>query len=316
LANCRFGIVVLSKPFFRRNWTQYELNGLLGRQMAGPKTVLPVWHEIEHAEIAARSPSLADLYAVSTQDGIDKVADSIIRAYERALSIIEDPAVEAPGAKSILSWDERIKFPLADARRTQLLTDQPDYWEYFLFADALTRGLAEHESKWRDHQLRLVRPHGQHVPSGQVGDYVERSTQQVAGMLSNVSLLLNPTTTRDTFGSEERSGDPIAIEHLAQRVMEVYGYLLDWAAAMRSTRCSNDHERLFDLLGALADQPVQDFRAFVERCATEIGNIPPLLAGSDDEPMTLTLDLTLTADDKVVRACRKEQKRLRRRGKL
>jgi len=34
LANTRFGVVVLSEAFFQKGWTNYELDGLVTRQLA------------------------------------------------------------------------------------------------------------------------------------------------------------------------------------------------------------------------------------------------------------------------------------------
>lgn len=66
LANSRFGIVVLSSAFFSKNWPQYELNGLVAREMEGRKVVLPVWHKVSKDEVMAFSPPMADKVAVNT----------------------------------------------------------------------------------------------------------------------------------------------------------------------------------------------------------------------------------------------------------
>lgn len=66
LASARFGIVVLSPSFFAKNWPQYELNGLVAREMNGGKVILPLWHKVSKNEVLAQSPSLADKLALST----------------------------------------------------------------------------------------------------------------------------------------------------------------------------------------------------------------------------------------------------------
>jgi Domain of unknown function (DUF1883)/TIR domain len=68
LAKSRFGVVVLSHAFFAKNWPQYELDGLVTREMTGEQTILPLWHRITKAEVIARSPSLADKVARNTAD--------------------------------------------------------------------------------------------------------------------------------------------------------------------------------------------------------------------------------------------------------
>lgn len=78
LARSRFGVVVLSHAFFAKNWPQYELDGLVTREMTGEQIILPLWHNISKDEIVTRSPSLADKVARRTSDAtIDEIADEI-----------------------------------------------------------------------------------------------------------------------------------------------------------------------------------------------------------------------------------------------
>jgi hypothetical protein len=67
LANSSYGIVVLSRAFFSKNWPQYELEGLTARQMIGEKVILPIWHEITKDDILRYSPSLADKLAIDSK---------------------------------------------------------------------------------------------------------------------------------------------------------------------------------------------------------------------------------------------------------
>jgi hypothetical protein len=79
LANSRFGVVVISKPFLSKNWAQYELDGLVTREMAGDgQVILPIWHEISKDEIIRKSPTLADKLALRTSDAtIAEIAEEI-----------------------------------------------------------------------------------------------------------------------------------------------------------------------------------------------------------------------------------------------
>lgn len=82
IANSRFGIVVLSTAFFAKNWTNYELNGLVAREMHdGKQLVLPLWHNISKSEVIAASPSLADKVALRTAEHtIEEIADEVADA--------------------------------------------------------------------------------------------------------------------------------------------------------------------------------------------------------------------------------------------
>lgn len=67
LANSSYGIVVLSRAFFSKNWPQYELEGLTARQMVGEKVVLPIWHGVTREDILRYSPPLADRLAIDSK---------------------------------------------------------------------------------------------------------------------------------------------------------------------------------------------------------------------------------------------------------
>ena len=68
LLNSRFGIVVLSKAFFKRKrWTEHELNGLYAKESAGKKVVLPIWHEVTQKDLAEYSVPFVDRIALDSQ---------------------------------------------------------------------------------------------------------------------------------------------------------------------------------------------------------------------------------------------------------
>jgi hypothetical protein len=84
LVACRFGVLVLSTAFFKKSWPQYELDGLVAKEMQdGQKCILPVWHGVDGSTIVLYSPSLANKLGVSTRDGIAAVADAIVAAAQK-----------------------------------------------------------------------------------------------------------------------------------------------------------------------------------------------------------------------------------------
>jgi TIR domain/Domain of unknown function (DUF1883) len=88
LASSRFGVVVLSDAFFKKGWANYELDGLVTREMAseGRQIVLPLWHQVSKDEVLAYSPSLADKLALRTSDSTVEEIASEIAAVIRASS--------------------------------------------------------------------------------------------------------------------------------------------------------------------------------------------------------------------------------------
>lgn len=78
LINSKFGIVIISPSFVRKNWTEYELNGMVAREMNGHKVILPIWHKITKDEVLKFSPTLADKMALNTSiHTIDDIVASL-----------------------------------------------------------------------------------------------------------------------------------------------------------------------------------------------------------------------------------------------
>ena len=78
IAHSRFGVVVLSKHFFDKGWTQYELDGLVTMRLTGEQVILPVWHRVTKDYIITQSPSLADTIARNTTEStIEEIAAEI-----------------------------------------------------------------------------------------------------------------------------------------------------------------------------------------------------------------------------------------------
>jgi len=73
-----FGIVILSKTFFKKQWTKTELKGLMAlANDTGEKKILPLLYKITHKEITDQYPILADIVARSWGDGLDKLAKEV-----------------------------------------------------------------------------------------------------------------------------------------------------------------------------------------------------------------------------------------------
>ncbi len=98
LAQARFGIVVLSPHFFAKQWSQWELDGLVARQnSAEGDVILPVWHNVSRGDVVAYSPPLADKVATLSSEGLDVVVaklGKVIRPQGSSLIEARDYLVE------------------------------------------------------------------------------------------------------------------------------------------------------------------------------------------------------------------------------
>lgn len=83
LASSQHGVVVLSRSFFRKNWPQRELDGLVALEVAEKSAILPVGHRVTKNEVLSYSPTLADKVAVSTVGkSVRRIATAIAEAID------------------------------------------------------------------------------------------------------------------------------------------------------------------------------------------------------------------------------------------
>ena len=79
LMNSQYGVVVLSEAFFKKEWPQRELDGLVTLEVQGRSRILPIWHKVSLDEVARYSPTLADKVALnSSLRSVADIADALL----------------------------------------------------------------------------------------------------------------------------------------------------------------------------------------------------------------------------------------------
>ena len=92
LSQCKSATVILSRIFFSKYWTQYELDGIFQRRMSEGMPVLPIQHGITIEEIRSHSPSLAGLRLLNSNDfSIEQIAEAISERLGGLRSGIQQP---------------------------------------------------------------------------------------------------------------------------------------------------------------------------------------------------------------------------------
>jgi len=83
LRESKYGIVLLSPHFFRKEWPQRELDGLTARDDGKSKVLIPVWYKISVEDVRKYSPPLADKLSVYYSGSTKDVISKLLRAIER-----------------------------------------------------------------------------------------------------------------------------------------------------------------------------------------------------------------------------------------
>jgi len=79
LKQSRYGVVVLSRNFFLKDWPKYELDQLTVNKF---DKILPVLHEITYKDLARHAPMVAHKRGVLTSEGLQRVCQEIIQVVQ------------------------------------------------------------------------------------------------------------------------------------------------------------------------------------------------------------------------------------------
>lgn len=66
LAQSSYGPLVISPAFICKPWPEYELRGLVAREIAEDRIILPVWHSVTRSDVLRFSPPLCDKVSLNT----------------------------------------------------------------------------------------------------------------------------------------------------------------------------------------------------------------------------------------------------------
>jgi hypothetical protein len=104
LARSKFGIVIISPDFFRKEWTKRELDILVQKEIRSKrKVILPVWHNVNQKIVAKNSLALADAVAVKTSDGLEIVANRILESMSISAKTNDVTSVPSAAASSLVN---------------------------------------------------------------------------------------------------------------------------------------------------------------------------------------------------------------------
>jgi hypothetical protein len=137
LSKSKYGLVVLSKSFFKKSWTEYELRAMNSLEVANPGIIIPIWYDVDIEEVRNFSLYLSDKLAIVVgEKSIDEICVQILeairedlfeevlrkRAWEEMLSKAEIKELTKEEAKRIKIGPIRLeKFSIVILTRIRLI---------------------------------------------------------------------------------------------------------------------------------------------------------------------------------------------------
>jgi hypothetical protein len=189
------------------------------------------------------------------------------------------------------------RVPRTAEERSELVSTKPDGWEYLLFASLLYVKKEELEPRWTGHVAghRAARDFG--LSLVQAIAELDQALPGVEAIAGQIDTALAPDVQERAFGKLGEEGDARLIAELADHLIAPYRGFLDWADELRADGVPEQVRDLFDLAAQLVDQPMREFRAFVDDTVTQLDDLPAALR--EGRPVQIKLVLRPTIDQNV-----------------
>lgn len=213
-------------------------------------------------------------------------------------ALIDDEVVATGHPLEQAPEPESERVPRTPEEEAVLVRTRPPGWEYLLFASVLLRRMNALEPKYRDHQLRLARTElGSKFRGSEAMARLSSGFGESRVLLDNFNRVFDQAAQVRAFGVPGEPGDPVQIEHLGSRLIDVYEGLLDWAARTRGALVDDEFKRAVELSSRFVDLPIEQFRDFVDHVVTETDRIPAILRAESEKPVALDFTITLSIED-------------------
>ncbi len=160
----------------------------------------------------------------------------------------------------------------------------PPGWEYQLFSDTVALHMRKLKDQQLSHEMGFATTVRSFTTDVDALDYFKTRTRVFDDTVNGIADLLSPGKQQWAFGPAGRPGDRDKIRHLANRFVESYEDLLNWAADLRGTQTPDHLTTLYKTAARLADAPLKQIEEFVEQFAAASER------GAGDLQLTLSYD--------------------------
>lgn len=293
----RYCVIFISSEYAAKVWTNHERKSAQARALQeNQEYVLPV--RFDDTEIPGIRPTVG--YIDIRTSTVDQLVAHICAKLDSS---------DASQAGELPATYTGSGAPRTQEEQDLLIQSKPPGWEYMLFAWALTQGRESLKPKYRDHQLRYARTVRRLADDDEALDFISDAMARAGKMIGDgIERVLDPSAQEWAFGAPGAEGEVDKILHLGQRFIQIYEDMFDWSADLRGTVTSDRFEKAFDLAASFMDEPINQVDQFIDNYRNNLEGVPDRLANG--EVIELELKLTVTIDERVSEAFRKEMKRV------
>lgn len=196
------------------------------------------------------------------------------------------------------------KYPVGAAK---LIIEKPTAWEYLLFAELCKSYIDNLRHKKFDLEYGIS--FNDIIKIDEPSDFfawIASHSTEMMKLIRIVTTLINNAAAK-SFGELGVEGDYEKIQHVSQRLIEVYEHIINWKLSFTTLDVDEEFTPILNILSGFADDPLLKIENLINRLYTEIPESVKRL-GMRDEP--IKLDFSLVFDPPDIVSFQKELKRL------
>lgn len=205
--------------------------------------------------------------------------------------------------------DVNLPSKLFPPKAVRLVIEKPDGWEYLLFAFLCKAYLDRLEHKKFDLEYGISFNDVVVIEQPQdVFDWIKAHNNEMLKLIRLTTTLVNDAVMK-SFGEPGKEGDYRKIQHVCQRLLEVYEQIVNWKLSFTTLEVNEDFEPILKVLSGFADDPLAKIEQFVNRVHIEIPEALENIAHSDEH---VKLDFTFVLESPDVDSFNQELEKIGR----
>ncbi len=175
----------------------------------------------------------------------------------------------------------------------KIIVLRPAGWEYKLFGQVLSDGLAELLDRRRDFNFGITLAIGKQLKTfSELMDYIVLKIDQLQRAMDVSTTIINKTLP-DAFGEPGIAGNEDYIIYVANRLVEVYNSIIDWSLDFAAIGTENEFTGLVNSFSKMCEGTLEDIEKFSKEYCEMVESIPDNLP-ENAEPISLNITLKLS----------------------
>ncbi|RFA07943.1 hypothetical protein B7R54_00980 [Subtercola boreus] len=160
--------------------------------------------------------------------------------------------------------------------------------------------MQKHEAKWRDYHFGYSMNFINQYTASEFKAQAIYQMKRIEGIASRLPMVISEEAQQEGFGKPGEPGDPVLMDHIANRFASTYSQILDWADDLRAFQVADRTGQAREMLVRTVDQPIQACREFVDDFSSAIEAAIARRSGGDMSDIELSIPVTFTLDSDVI----------------